>query len=174
MRTIRWAILFLLAGATAVFLATAVYAYHIATPPYPTTYSQQGSILPTTSAIDLIMEEGGLALVSAARLLTYDWRRTDFSFDAVRLSRISDSSRYVLPGYEPKMENAALDLPGPVTIVNRTRPAEFIEAKASTPCPPSALNRRVIWSRPWPTTPNPATVCLCPEETDPPLLASAP
>ncbi len=175
MRIFRWAILFLLAGATAVFLGTAIYAYHLITRPQPTTYNQPGDVSPATSVIDLVMEEGGLALVSAARLLTNDWRRSEPATETIRFSRVSSSAPYLLPGYNPTITDQMNDLPGPVTGSNRPPGSStLLSGKASTPCPAPTMSRRLVWSRPWPTVPNPATVCLCPEVADPPLLASAP
>ena len=176
MRKIRWVILLLLAGATAVLLGTAVYTYRTTTHAQSSAYSPTNETLPSGSAINLIMEEGGLALIAAAHthLLAYDRRRADFSLGVVRFNRASNPSPYLLPSYEPLLKNDATDLPGPVKIDSINRQVSHIEAKASAPCTPSTMNRRLLWARPWPTTTNPVTTCLCPETAAPPLLASAP
>jgi hypothetical protein len=181
MRIYRWIILLILAGATAVLLGTAVYAYHTSAPAQSYNerqgVTQNNNALEAQSAINLIMEEGGLALISAARWLSHDWQRADFSINPLRFSRLSDTSGLfnatlqTQTAPEEELDNASL--PGPINSYLR-QTASRTEAKSSAPCPPSALNRRLVWPRPWPTTPNPATVCLCPEEGDPPLLASTP
>jgi hypothetical protein len=180
MQVYRWAILVILAGITAVLLGTAVYAYHLATPAERPVYRQSASASESDAniqhAINMTMEEGGLALITAARWLSQDWRRADFTVAPLRISRFSDMAGGI-PGLQtqiaPSDSASNHTFPGPIT--TSTRPAfARAEAKASTLCPAMDLSRRIVWSRPWPTAPNPTTVCLCPDEGNLPLLASTP
>jgi hypothetical protein len=178
MRIIRWAILLILAGATIVFLGTAVYAYQITGKPnnFPHLSTLPGTTGEQNPAIDLVMEEEGLALVTAALLLAEDWRRGTFPVENLRLSRVTGTARFLPPEYELQstltLERPLPELPGPLSA--KGRPAMVSSLKVTTPCSPPALSNRLLWPRPWPTTPNPATIPLCPDEEDRPLLANTP
>jgi len=91
MRIYRWVILAILAGLTVVLLGTAVLAYQTSTPSEPINSNQldkrtawQKEIPP---AVDLIVEQSGIAAVTAVQLLSHNFRVADFSAAHLRLSR---------------------------------------------------------------------------------------
>ena len=91
MRIYRWIILFILAGLTIVLLGTAVLAYQSPAASTPINSNQldkrtawQKEIPP---AIDLIIEKSGIASVSAAQLLSHNFRVPEYSPDYLRLTR---------------------------------------------------------------------------------------
>ncbi|MCA9875429.1 MAG: hypothetical protein KC441_17280, partial [Anaerolineales bacterium] len=91
MRIYRWIILVILAGLTIVLLGTAVLAYQAPAASQPLNANQlnkrtawQKEIPP---AIDLIVEESGIASVTAAQLLSHNFRVAKYSPDYLRLTR---------------------------------------------------------------------------------------